>query len=127
MNIRLPPVCLQLEQNAGVFGFKRVIHTPSVIARRLSPPFRTARRRVVAWANRAGMSPEGNVGIPCSARAALLERLLSPVVRGGEAFVERMLSGAEHFVGALGPAQRLLVGIKGFVLPMTEEPCACAF
>jgi hypothetical protein len=44
MNIRLPLVCLQLEKNASVFGFNRVIHTPSVIARRLG--------------QRAEMSPE---------------------------------------------------------------------
>src|SRR6185437_1509168 len=35
MNIGLPPVCLQLEQNASVFGFNGVIHPPSVVARRL--------------------------------------------------------------------------------------------
>jgi len=35
MNVRLPLVCLQLEKNASVFGFNRVIHDPSVIASRM--------------------------------------------------------------------------------------------
>src|SRR6476646_5157713 len=57
MNIRLPPGCLPLEKNASVFGFNRVIHTPSVIASRMGQcPGMSHERYVTALRLTSGLS-----------------------------------------------------------------------
>src|SRR5689334_16371833 len=92
MNIRLPLICLQLEQNASVFGFNGVIHPPSVVARRLG--------------QRAGMSPERQDHACKNCRAAY-----TPV--NGRSIVRRQFRRSLRGFVVCAAAGLVLAGVAG--------------